>query len=120
MSQLPTFDTYAKDWKFSIPKESIRPFVARLQQEEIFVLKPEDIAASIKAVAVVAAFQRPSDTSTQSHFRDIFEMLTFQGSADRDSKAPVLQSMGHFAAKSKGGAPEIQRMTVPMGAHMNW
>jgi hypothetical protein len=103
------------DWKLSVPKDRIGPFVDRLQGDEIVGLKPEDVAASIQAAAAVAAFQRPNDTNIQSHFRDIFQMLTFQGSADRNRKAPVLQSMEHFAARPQGGRPEFEKVLAPSG-----
>jgi len=115
VSRLPTFDKYAMDWKLSIPKEGLKPLVDRLQDEEISGLSPEEVAASIRAVAAIAAFQRPSDIPTQSHFRDIFQMLTFQEPADRDYKAPVLRSMDRFAAKLEGAAPEIESISVPNG-----
>jgi hypothetical protein len=115
VSQSPTFDKYAMDSKISIPADRIGSFVDRLQEDEIVDLKPEDVAASIQAVAAIAAFQRPSDTNTQRHFRDIFQMLTFQGSADRNRKAPVLQSMEHFAARPQGGRPEFEKVLAPSG-----
>jgi hypothetical protein len=80
VSQSPTFDKYAMDSKLSIPKDRIRPDVGLLARNDIFILQSKDVAASIQAVAALAAFQRLNDSRAQSHFRDIFEMLTFQES----------------------------------------
>jgi hypothetical protein len=115
VSQLPTFDSYAMASKFSISKENIRPLVDRLQAGEIIGLKPEDVAASNQAVAAVAAFQRPNDAAAQSHFQDIFQMLTFHEPTDPNRSAPVLRSMDHFAADSGSGTPEIEKTSAPSG-----
>ena len=119
VSQLPAFDKYVTDVRLSIPKERIDLLVDRLQEERAFgeksAVKPEDIAATIEAVAAVEAFRRQSDTTEQSHFRDIFEILTFQGPSDLSAKLPVLRSMNHFATRSLRAELEIQKVPVSSG-----
>lgn len=115
VGRLPAFDKYAMDRKLSIHRERVGLLVDRLEENEIVGLKPEEVAASLEAVAALTAFQRPSDTSTQSHFRDIFQMLTFQGPVDSEHKAAVLRSLDRFASRSEQGAPEIESFRVPSG-----
>jgi hypothetical protein len=115
VSGLATFDKYAADWNFSVSKEQISPLVDRLQEGEIAGLKPQEVADSVRAVATVAAFQRPNDAATQSHFRDIFQMLKFQGSGDEDRKATVVRSIDHFAASSAERSQEVDKIAVSGG-----
>ena len=107
-SQLPAFSKFAADAKLA--KEDVVPLIARLEAPATENLKTEDIAASVKAAAAVAAFQRTDDRA-QGNFQDIFEMLTFPVGDTRYNYEPVRRSLERFASKADG-APEIQKMPM--------
>jgi hypothetical protein len=115
LSQSPNFDEYSKAWGFSISRDHIEPLAGRLQSGDMLNLQNADIADSIRAAATVAAFERPNDSSTQSHFRDIFEMLTIQGHFDRYLNAPIIHSITHFAANAQEGPPQVEHVTGTNG-----
>jgi hypothetical protein len=110
-----SFDAYAGQLKPPISKDRFGPLLMQLDEGEIVGRAAEDVAASLKAVVVVAAFQRPNDIPTQNHFRDILDMLTLQGLTDRDRKTPMLRSLARFATKAEGGTQLVERMVAGSG-----
>jgi hypothetical protein len=102
-SQSPAFSKFAAEAKLS--KEDVAPLITRLESPATETLKTEDIAASVRAAAAIAAFQR-TDDKAQGNFLDIYEMLTLP-TADPNNDA-VRRSLERFVSKG-GGAPEFEK-----------
>jgi hypothetical protein len=112
MSGLSGYDKYSSRWNLSISKHQIPSLVDRLEEGELASERPEQVADSLRAVAAVAAFERPNDAALQSHFRDIFEMLEFKSPSDRE---PVIRSITHFAASPDERGLQVDRTNLPNG-----
>jgi hypothetical protein len=106
-SQSAAFDGYAAQAKIS--KDDFVSFMFKLEARNE-PRKTEEAAISIKAAAILAAFQHQNDETTQQHFRDILEML--QTAADQRNKGPIWQSLERFASNDDAKEPLFEKMSV--------
>jgi hypothetical protein len=103
------FKKYAAQANLSVPSDQVGSLVAELESGDVFSRTPEAVAESLQAIAAVAAIPR-NDDATQNHFRDIFDLLTFNGSIDQERKAAVIRSLQWFSSPiEKGPKARIEK-----------
>jgi hypothetical protein len=90
------------------PSDLVRA-VQRVQANQFAGLSSADLAASVHAVAMVAAFERSGDATTRSHFTDVLDLTN-----PANLQPPVVDTLQQYAKLATAERVPVQSRKVPL------